>query len=69
MQEICSILTVSLGIPPPSDRPFMYKYKNKNEKAQSWTGTPREFYKQFIKKNYPPIEVSGRLVNQESCAR
>ena len=56
MQEIYNILTVSLGVPPPPDRPFTYEYKDKNEKAQSWTGTPREFFKQFSSEKYPPTE-------------
>ena len=56
MQEIYNILTVSLGVPPPPDRPFTYEYKDKNEKAQTWTGTPREFFKQFSSEKYPPTE-------------
>ena len=45
MQEMYNILTVVLGVPPLPDRPFTYEYKDENEKAQSRTGTPREFYK------------------------
>jgi len=54
MQEIYNILTVSLGVPPLPDCPFTYEYKDKNEKAHSWTGTPREFYLQFSSEKFPP---------------
>ena len=56
MQEIYNIITVSLGVPPLPDHPFTYEYKGKDGKAHSWTGTPREFYRQFSSEKYPPIE-------------
>ena len=42
MQETYNILTVALGVPPLPDCPFTYEREDKNEKAHSWTGTPRE---------------------------
>ena len=62
MQEIYNILTVSLGVPPLPDCPFTYEYKDKSEKAQSWTGTPREFYKQFSSEKFPPT-LGVSLIN------
>lgn len=54
MQEMYNILTVVLGVPSPPDRPFTYEYKDENEKAQSRTGTPREYYEQSHSEKYPP---------------
>jgi bleomycin hydrolase len=56
MQEIYNILTVSLGVPPLPDHSFTYEYTDKDGKARSWTGTPREFYKQFSSEKFPPTE-------------
>jgi len=56
MQEIYNILTIALGVPPLPDRPFTYEYQDKDERAHSWTGTPREFYKEFSSAKFPPTE-------------
>ena len=47
MQEIYNILSITLGGLPLPDCPFTYQSEDKDEKARSWPGTPRQFYKQF----------------------
>lgn len=47
MREIYNILTVCLGVPPSPTKAFTWEYYDKDNKARSWTGTPREFYKTF----------------------
>lgn len=38
---------LALDVPPLRDCPFTYEYSGEEGKADSGTGTPREFYKQF----------------------
>ncbi|KAG6331417.1 hypothetical protein ID866_7670 [Astraeus odoratus] len=61
MQEIYTIMTATLGVPPKPDAPFMWEYYNEEGKYSKWEGTPLEFYKAFTVK-YPPSECFS-LVN------
>lgn len=45
--EIYKILTICLGVPPSPTESFTWEYYDKDSKARSWIGTPREFYKTF----------------------
>lgn len=47
VREIYNILTACLGVPPSPTEAFTWEYYDKDSKARSWTGTPREFYKTF----------------------
>ena len=53
MREIWSIMTATLGVPPRPDAQFTWDYYDKDGKPKSWTGTPLEFYKSFVSKQYP----------------
>ncbi|TFK54260.1 peptidase C1B bleomycin hydrolase [Heliocybe sulcata] len=54
MKEVYTIMTATLGVPPRPDEKFTYDYYNKDGKAQSWEGTPLDFYKTFQSKQYSP---------------
>jgi len=50
MQEIYTIMTATLGVPPGQDVPFKWEYYNEDGKYSKWEGTPIEFYKAFTTK-------------------
>ncbi|KAG8773518.1 hypothetical protein FRC12_002494, partial [Ceratobasidium sp. 428] len=41
---------------------FTWDYKDKDGKVKSWEGTPRQFYKTFSSKQYPPLQAFS-LIN------
>ena len=45
MGEIYRVMTATLGVPPPSNKPFTWDYYDKDGKPHTWTGTPLQFYK------------------------
>lgn len=47
MQEIYSVLTAALGVPPRPDAPFQWEYYDEKDKYGKWEGTPTEFYRAF----------------------
>ncbi|KIJ67907.1 hypothetical protein HYDPIDRAFT_107440 [Hydnomerulius pinastri MD-312] len=61
MQEVYTVMTATLGVPPKPDAPFTWEYYNEEGKYSKWEGTPLEFYKAFTTK-YPPAE-SFSLIN------
>ncbi|KAF8135717.1 peptidase C1B bleomycin hydrolase [Boletus edulis] len=61
MQEIYTIMSATLGVPPKPDVPFTWEYYNEDGKYCKWEGTPLEFYRAFTAK-YPPAE-SFSLIN------
>jgi bleomycin hydrolase len=52
MQEIYTIMTATLGVPPSPDAKFTWDYYDKDGKPGSWQGTPKEFYKTFVNQTY-----------------
>lgn len=56
MAETYRMMTAMLGVPPRPDASFEWKYYDKDNKPQSWTGTPLEFYATFIGKQ---VSVTG----------
>lgn len=52
MQEVYTIMTATLGVPPKPDVPFTWEYYNEDGKYSKWEGTPIEFYRAFTTK-YP----------------
>lgn len=50
MQEIYTVMTAALGVPPKPDVPFKWEYYNEDGKYSKWEGTPIEFYKAFTTK-------------------
>lgn len=50
MQEVYTIMTATLGVPPKPDAPFTWEYYNEDGKYGKWEGTPLEFYRMFTTK-------------------
>jgi bleomycin hydrolase len=50
MQEIYTIMSATLGVPPRPDVPFVWEYYNEDKKYCKWEGTPIEFYRAFTTK-------------------
>lgn len=50
MQEIYTIMSATLGVPPRPDVPFTWEYYNEDGKYFKWEGTPIEFYRAFTTK-------------------
>ncbi|EGN99773.1 hypothetical protein SERLA73DRAFT_52978 [Serpula lacrymans var. lacrymans S7.3] len=61
MQEIYTIMSATLGVPPKPDEPFTWDYYDESGKAGKWEGTPTEFFKAFVGK-YSPMD-SFSLIN------
>ena len=45
MKEVYTIMTATLGVPPPANKKFAFDYYDKDGKPGRWEGTPIEFYK------------------------
>ena len=45
MKEVYTIMTATLGPPPPANKKFVFDYCDKDGKPGRWEGTPIEFYK------------------------
>jgi bleomycin hydrolase len=52
MQDIYTIMSATLGVPPRPDVPFTWEYHNEDGKYCKWEGTPIDFYRAFTTK-YP----------------
>lgn len=52
MAEVYRILSITLGEPPKAANKFTFEYYDTDDKFQSWTGTPREFYSQNVGSKY-----------------
>ena len=50
MKEVYTILTATLGAPPPVNKKFVFDYYDKDGKPGRWEGTPVEFYKVCVLK-------------------
>ncbi|KAI6121526.1 peptidase C1B, bleomycin hydrolase [Pisolithus sp. B1] len=61
MQEVYTIMTATLGVPPKPDTPFTWEYYSEDGKYSKWEGTPLEFYKAFTTR-YTPSECFS-LIN------
>ncbi|KAG2081109.1 peptidase C1B bleomycin hydrolase [Suillus cothurnatus] len=55
MQEVYTIMSATLGIPPKPDAPITLEYYTEDGKYANWEGTPLQFYKAFTAK-YSPTE-------------
>jgi len=62
MKEIYTIMTATLGVPPSTDKKFVFEYLDKDDKFGKWEGTPLEFAKEFATKPYP-VSDSFSLIN------
>ena len=62
LKEVYVVMSATLGTAPKPDEAFTWDYYDKDGKAQSWTGTPREFYRAFASKTYPPASAFS-LIN------
>lgn len=45
MKEIYTVMSATLGVPPPADEKFVWDYYDKDGKPAKWEGTPKEFYR------------------------
>ncbi|KIK40972.1 hypothetical protein CY34DRAFT_107530 [Suillus luteus UH-Slu-Lm8-n1] len=61
MQEIYTIMSATLGVPPKPDASFTWEYYTEDGKYAKWEGTPLQFYKAFTTK-FSPAE-SFSLIN------
>ena len=52
MKEIYTVMSATLGVAPPGDEKVVWDYYDKDGKAGSWTGTPKQFYKTFAYDKY-----------------
>ncbi|KAI0358489.1 peptidase C1B bleomycin hydrolase [Trametes cingulata] len=62
LKEVYVVMSATLGVPPRPDDKFTWDYYDKDGKAGTWTGTPREFYKAFAYDKYSPAD-SFSLIN------
>jgi len=62
MKEVYTIMTATLGVPPPPNKKFVFDYYDKDGKPGRWEGTPVEFYKNVASGKYPPSD-SFSLIN------
>ncbi|KAG2043600.1 peptidase C1B, bleomycin hydrolase [Suillus americanus] len=61
MQEVYTIMSATLGVPPKPNAPFTWEYYTEDGKYAKWEGTPLQFYKAFTAK-FSPAE-SFSLIN------
>jgi bleomycin hydrolase len=50
MQEVYTIMSATLGVPPKPDATFTWEYYTEDGKYAKWEGTPLQFYKAFTAK-------------------
>jgi hypothetical protein len=50
MQEVYTIMSATLGVPPKPDAAFTWEYYTEDGKYAKWEGTPLQFYKAFTAK-------------------
>ncbi|RPD68637.1 peptidase C1B bleomycin hydrolase [Lentinus tigrinus ALCF2SS1-7] len=62
LKEVYIIMSATLGVIPKPDEPFTWDYLDKDGKAASWTGTPKQFYRTFAYDKYSPAD-SFSLIN------
>lgn len=60
MQDIYTIVSATLGVPPRPDISFTWEYYNDDGKYCKWEGTPIEFYRAFTTR-YPVGRFSWPL--------
>lgn len=58
MKEVYTIMTATLGVPPPADKRFVFDYCDKDGKPGRWEGTPIEFYKVRVCDSWDSFDAS-----------
>jgi len=56
MASIWTTMTTAMGVPPRPDESFTWEYYDKHDRFGKFEGTPRDFFKTFSNKLYPPTE-------------
>ncbi|PCH43598.1 peptidase C1B bleomycin hydrolase [Wolfiporia cocos MD-104 SS10] len=56
MKEVYTVMSASLGVPPPAGETFVWDYYDKDGKAGRWEGTPAQFYKAFAYDKHAPSD-------------
>jgi len=62
IREVYTIMTATLGVPPPPSKRFVWEYIDTDDKFGRWEGSPKDFVEQFASKPYSPGE-SFSLIN------
>lgn len=44
MKEVYTIMSATLGVPPSSQKSFVWEFYDKDGKPGRWEGTPKQFY-------------------------
>ncbi|KAI0046254.1 peptidase C1B bleomycin hydrolase [Auriscalpium vulgare] len=60
--EVYTIMSATLGVPPSPDAAFVWDYYDKDGKAGSWEGTPKQFLKAFENQEHK-VSDSFSLIN------
>jgi len=63
LREVYTVMTATLGAPPLPDAKFTWDYYDKDGKALTWEGTPKQFYKEFANSKQYPVKDSFSLIN------
>ncbi|KAI0035890.1 peptidase C1B bleomycin hydrolase [Vararia minispora EC-137] len=63
MGEIYTVMSATLGVPPMPDAKFTWDYYDKDGKAHTWEGTPKQFYKDFALSQKYPVADSFSLIH------
>ncbi|KDR75057.1 hypothetical protein GALMADRAFT_69928 [Galerina marginata CBS 339.88] len=62
IREVYTIMTATLGVPPPPGKKFVWEYIDSDDKVGRWEGSPKDFVEQFASKPYSPVD-SFSLIN------
>ena len=52
MKEVYTIMSATLGVPPNSEKKFVWDFYDKDGKPHHWEGTPKDFYKTIATNQY-----------------
>jgi len=62
IREVYTIMTATLGVPPPPSKKFVWDYIDADDKVGRWEGSAKDFVEQFASKPFSPVD-SFSLIN------
>jgi len=62
IKEVYTIMTATLGVPPPPNKRFVWDYMDADEKVGRWEGSPKDFVEQLVSKPFAPTDCFS-LIN------